>query len=328
MRMRDALYLEKDRLRAFIDAIPPDAPVDAVVPLCTCNRIELYYVCTHHDRAVEWLGHYLASFHGIAYPALMQALTNYRCIDAIRHLFRVASGIESMVFGEDQILGQIRAAYFYCLDNRVTDAYLNRAFQQAIATGKKVRTQTCSGHGAVSIPSIAVEHMLHMGYDPAHTRICVAGAGSMGVCLVKRLCALGPAALGVSNRTEARARALCTRFEANCIPYPRLVEHLDTYDVIFLATAAHRSILGADDCAGRRAPLLVIDLGAPRNADPALRDIEQITLICVDDLRPIARVRLQERKKALPAIEKIVETQVHEYMRWYEGKREYACNAA
>jgi glutamyl-tRNA reductase len=330
MDMRDKLYLEKDRLRGFLDAIPGDAPLYEIVALCTCNRIEIFYVCDNHDTAADWLSLFLANFHSIPLSHLEKALTNYRCEDAVRHIFRVASGVESMVFGEHEILGQLRDAYFLCLKKETTDSYLNRLFQQAIAAGKQVRSHTTAGRGALSIASIAVERMEEIAGDLRKKRILVVGVGAMGLRALKRLAAMKPGKLGLSNRTDERAARFCHGFNGEHVQFNGIVKKLNDYDIVLLATASEAYVLNAADIAPQQAtretPLLIVDLGAPRNADPAIGSLKKVTLVCIDDLRETAENRLNERKNELAEIEKIIEQQVKEFTRWYKYRSGCECN--
>jgi glutamyl-tRNA reductase len=329
LRMRDRLYLEKDRLRVFLEALPSDSPLHEIVALCTCNRVEIFYVCDNHEIAARWLSRFLSTFHHIPLPRLEKALTNYRCEDAVRHLFRVASGVESMVFGEHEILGQVRDAYFLCAKKRTTDSYLNRLFQQAIATGKKVRSRTAAGKGALSIPSIAMERMVEIAGNVASKRILIVGLGATGLRALKRIAALHPAAIGLCNRTEGRARRLCRFFNASLVPFERLAAELKHYDITVLATASRRFLLRPQDIernGGREVPLLVIDLGAPRNADPCIGSIGGVTLVTIDELRETADRHLTIRKNDIETIDRIIEMQVSEFARWYHARSGDKCD--
>jgi glutamyl-tRNA reductase len=272
---------------------------------------------------------FLASFHNIPITLLENSMTNYRCIDAVRHLFRVASGVESMVFGEHEILGQIRDAYFLCLDKKTTGTYLNRLFQQAIATGKEVRNRTVAGRGALSIASIAVERIEEIIGDLSTKRLLVVGAGTMGFRAMKRLAALHPRTLALANRTDERAARICSRFNAKHLQFDKISRMLPAFDVIVLATSSSRYILEPNHITAHKYPashsLLVVDLGAPRNADPAIASLSTVTLVCIDDLRHTAETRLDERKSELAVIEDIIEQQVAEFTRWYTYKSGCVC---
>jgi glutamyl-tRNA reductase len=330
LRMRDALYLEKDRVTQFLDAIPEDAPLLEVVALSTCNRIEIFYVCRDHDVASKWLKRYLTEFHNIPEDRCNDVMREYRCEEAVRHLFRVVSGMESMVFGEHEILGQVREAYFHCMKNEATNSYLNRLFQQAIATGKKVRSRTATGRGVLSIASIAVEKMNEACGSLEDKEILLVGTGTMGMRALKRLRGETVGSLTLCNRTDERAVRFAERFSTGYLPFSRLQESLGAYDIIFLANAnsgtplvarKHFQQAGSDPSKKH----LVIDIGAPRNTADDMENLPGVTLFCVDDLREIAGRRMLERKNEINAVNEIVEEQVHEFTRWYHFKNKVVC---
>jgi glutamyl-tRNA reductase len=328
--MRDALYLEKERVTQFIASIPNDAPLMEVVALSTCNRIEIFYVCKDHAAASSWLRRYLTQFHHIPDGIIEKVMREYRCADAIRHLFKVVSGMESMVFGEHEILGQVREAYFHCMKNAATDSYLNRLFQQAIATGKKVRSNTGAGRGALSIASIAVERMFELSGDLNEKSILIVGTGTMGVRALKRLQGENIGKITLCNRTEERAVKFAERFRADVIGFDELTSKINDFDIIILATAyTGKTLISASTLntirSGTEKPLLIIDVGAPMNADSAIETVPGVKLVCVDDLKETAERRLTERKCEVDAVNEIVEEQVREFSRWYCYKRDNAC---
>ncbi|MBN1577532.1 MAG: glutamyl-tRNA reductase [Chitinispirillaceae bacterium] len=330
LRMRDALYLEKDRVKQFLDSIPDGAPLQEVVALSTCNRIEIFYVCSDHAVASAWLRNHLAAFHHIPDGHIDKVMKEYHCAEAVRHLFRVVSGMESMVFGEHEILGQVREAYFLCMKNASTDSYLNRLFQQAIATGKKVRSSTGAGRGALSIASIAVERMLELAGSLDEKSILIVGTGTMGIRALKRLHGESVGELTLCNRTKERAIKFAQRFKTHHIAFEELIRSIPRFDIVLLATAnSGKPVIAAADLKRARGdtakPLLIVDVGAPRNAEKAVETLAGVRLVCVDDLKETAERRLSERKNELDAINEIVEEQVREFTRWYRYKHSPLC---
>lgn len=331
IKMRDVLYLEKERLAGFIKNLPQDTPIREIVVLCTCNRIEIYYVCDDHSAAAEWLAQFIANFHKVPFERVKSTLVNYRCSEAVRHIFRVASGVESMVFGEHEILGQIRDAYFFCRDQATTDSFLNRLFQQAIATGKLVRSRTDASKGSLSVSSIAVEAVLENNDGKLdNANILVVGLGTMGLRAVKRLAIKNPQKLGLCNRTDKRAALMCEKFNARHVPYTDFAKSINDYDCVICATSSQSYILLPEHLLFngkvRERPLQVIDLGAPRNVDPAITAIKGVSLVCVDDLRATADRHLKEREHEIGDIENIIEEQVVEFTRWYQYRSECECS--
>ena len=330
LRMRDALYLEKERVTQFLDSIPDDAPLLEVVALSTCNRIEIFYVCSDHAVASTWLRTHLAAFHHIPDGHIDKVMKEYRCDEAVRHLFRVVSGMESMVFGEHEILGQVRDAYFHCMKNASTDSYLNRLFQQAIATGKKVRSSTGAGRGVLSIASIAVERMLELSETLADKRVLIVGTGTMGVRALKRLRGETIGQLTLCNRTEERAIKFARRFGAAHIRFENFMRSIPQFDIVLFTSAnSGQPIVTAAELQRVRgesvSPLLIVDVGAPRNVEKAVENLPGVRLVCIDDLKETADRRLSERKNEIDAINEIVEEQVREFTRWYRYKNTTVC---
>jgi len=328
--MRDTLYFEKDRLAGFINAMPAETPVREIVVLCTCNRIEIYYVAVDTAAAAFWLIKCLADFHKIPESMVRSALVNYCCADAVRHIFRVAAGVESMVFGEHEILGQIRDAYFFSRKHAKTNSCLNRLFQQAIATGKKVRHLTGAAKGTISVSSIAIEKLLENNNGNLEKKnVLIVGLGTMGLRALKRIAQCKTQKLCLCNRNDQRAEMICKRFNAEHLPYSEFNTGLIDYDCVILATSSNEYILSLQQLlqyTKQQKQLLVIDIGAPRNADPAIGAIDGIKLICVDDLKSTAERHLLERTHEIGDIEAIIEEQVIEFTRWYLYRKECTCN--
>ncbi len=329
LRMRDALYLEKERISQFLDSIPEDSPLSEVVALSTCNRIEIFYVCKDHKAASSWLRAHLAAFHHIPVSYIEKVMKEYHCDEAVRHLFRVVAGMESMVFGEHEILGQVREAYFECMKKAATDSYLNRLFQQAISTGKKVRSGTGIGRGGVSIASIAVEKMLELYGTLADKHILIVGMGTMGIRALKRIRYEPLRHLTICNRNEERAIRFAQRFGIDHIRFEELTDKIPLFDIVLTATAATEPIITASALQSiprkRDKELLIVDIGTPANVEKPTGSIRGVRLVCIDDLREIAERRLLERKKELDAINEIIEEQVREFIRWYRYKNKVVC---
>lgn len=321
MNVRDALYMSCERMYTFFEAFPADSPLHEMVPLCTCNRISFFYVCEDHTDAVEWLYRFMASFFELPVSLLRQEFRNYRCAEAVRHLFRVASGVESLVFGEHEILGQVRSAYHFCFENRKTDSYLNRLFQQAIATGKKVRSKTSAGRGALSIASVAIDRMKKTVGDLRNRSVLVIGLGAMGERALKRIAGLCPEKVTVSNRTDQRAIRMAQRYKTSYIPYKTIPSVVGEYDIILLATSSPDYIITRADIdkssTAKGKLLMIIDLGAPRNAEPSIGTLQDVMLIPVDDLKESVDHGLRQRKKDIDEIDMIIDEQVTEFTRWY-----------
>jgi glutamyl-tRNA reductase len=235
-----------------------------------------------------------------------------------------------MVFGEHEILGQVRDAYHLCYRNKTTDSYLNRLFQHAVATGKKVRTLTSAGRGALSVGSIAVERILELYGNIDNSDILVVGAGTMGIRAVKRLRSAGAHSLTLANRTNERAQKYCGHFGLHFLPYSELHSRFAAFDIVILATASKSPLVSRDNIPDDRdnaRRMVVVDLGAPRNADPAIGAAPGVTLVCVDDLKEISQRRLADRRKDMDLISAIIEEQADKFTKWYNVKTRLVCQA-
>src|SRR3954467_10531608 len=266
--------------------------LDEIVLLSTCNRIEIYGTTRRATSHIKSLLQLLCAEPGDFDPDIYL----YEGAAAVRHLFRVAAGLDSMVLGETEITGQIKNAYEIARDAGLTGRVLNRLFQRAFQTTKEIRTLTGIGRGTVSIKSTAME--LIGKTDLSQQSIMVLGAGEMAENCVRFLLKQGAESIFISNRSFDRALDLATRCgaEAVCSGYS-LFEMRDV-DVVITATRSAETLLSRDDIedlmkARRNRPLLLIDLAVPRNIDPAVRGLEHVALYNIDDLEAVARQGVQ-----------------------------------
>jgi glutamyl-tRNA reductase len=241
--------------------------------------------------------------------------------DAIRHLFRVTAGLDSMVLGETQILGQVRQAYQAACQCGATNKVLNTLFQQAITVGKRVRTETGIDKNPVSISYAAVE-LARQTFGSLHGRtVLVIGAGKMSELTALHLVSNGVEGIIVSNRSYDRAVTMAEKFGGRAVRFNQLFSCLDQADIVISCTAASHYVVRAGDVkdlmrgrGGRR--LMIIDIAVPRDIDPAVAGIEGITLFDVDDLQNVVDQNLQERKEAAVVGESVVEEELGQFMKW------------
>lgn len=329
LKMRDTVYFSRDKVRQFINSLPSESPVSELVVLSTCNRVEIYYVFDDYEKANGFLKKQFASFHHIPVQVIDTAAYSYKCSDAIRHLFNVVSGIESLVIGENEILGQVREAYFLCFDNNSTDSYLNKLFQKAISVGKQVRTKTKISRGSASISSVAVDKIFSSCDNIERKKILVVGAGTMAIRAIKRLVHLGKDVLCLTNRTIERARIIAQHSDISVLPFEDFKKNIFRFDIVILATAAPDILVRYDDIISQNDPnknLLMIDIGAPRNADCKIGEIENIDLVTINDLKETADRILSERKDEIESVSDIIEKEIQEFTRWYNYKHKICLN--
>jgi len=279
--------------------------LDEVVLLSTCNRVEIYGTTRHptgHIRSVLQLL--------CAEPVdLDQYIYLYEGAAAVRHLLRVAAGLDSMVLGETEIIGQIKNAYETARAAGLTGRVLNRLFQRAFQATKEIRTRTGIGRGTVSIKSTAVD--LIGKNDLSQQSIMVLGAGQMAESCVRALVKKGACSILVSNRSFDRALDLATRCGGEAVCFGYCLFEMRDVDVVIAATTSTETLLGRDDIenlmkARRNRSLLLIDLSVPRNIDPAVGRLDNVSLYNIDDLEGLARQGAQARERELVACSQIV----------------------
>lgn len=320
VEVREALAFRRDRLSEALAALRRAEGVGECVVLSTCNRVELY-LCVGAE-AGEGVGmRFLADFHGV-WPERFERFVYRREGEAaVRHLFRVASGLDSLVVGEAQITGQVKAAYEAASAQGATGRVLNRLFQQALAAAKRVRTTTEIGAGRASVGSVAVELAERIFESLARRTVLVVGAGEMGESVVESLRAAGARTTLVANRTFGRAEALAAKFGGSAVRFEELGNHLTRADIVIASTdAPHHVVHKADLAAALRRrggrPLFVVDIAVPRDVEPEAGDLAGCYLYNVDDLEAVVRETLARREREVARCEPIVEAEVGKFMRW------------
>ncbi|MBV6499086.1 MAG: Glutamyl-tRNA reductase [Prosthecobacter sp.] len=287
------------------------------VVLSTCNRVELYATHSHADpqAAHEAMVDYLVRRFELA-PEQAEALVTYKldAAEAARHLFRVVSGLDSMVLGETEIFGQVKAAYQKALEAGTTSRALNKLFQQAFTVGKKVRNDTTIQRGSTSVGSVAVD-LAEKVHDLKKCRVMLVGAGEMSRTCAQSLLSRGAHSIIVSNRSHERAVEMAAEMGGSAIRFDEWEACLHEVDVIISSTSAPHFIIKPElvrEVMRRRRwePLLIIDIAVPRDVDPHVNDIEGVYLYDIDALQAIADEGRREREKQLALCERIIEEQL------------------
>jgi glutamyl-tRNA reductase len=290
------------------------------VVLSTCNRVELYatHSLTDSLQAHDSLVGYLVRRFELP-PAQAEALVTYRLRsgDAARHLFRVVSGLDSMVLGETEIFGQVKQAYKVALETGSTGRSLNKLFQQAFTVGKKVRHDTTIQRGSTSVGSVAVD-LAEKVHDLKQCRVMLVGAGEMSRTCAQSLLSRGAKSIIVSNRSYDRAVELATEMKGRAMKFDEWEHALHEVDVIISSTSAPHFVIKPeliDQVMRKRRwnPLLIIDIAVPRDVDPAVNEIEGVYLYDIDALQAIADDGRRERERQLSACERIIEDHLEKY---------------
>jgi len=287
----------------------------------TCNRVELCAVTKEPEAAIAELRRFLAEYHEISPEEINENLFDYQGEEAIRHLFRVSSSLDSMVLGEPQILGQIKTAYGYAAEFKTAGLILNRFLHKAFSVAKRVRTETAIASNAVSVSFAAVE-LARKIFDRLDNKgVMIIGAGEMCELAARHFVSNGISKVLVTNRTFERAEKLAAEFNGKAVPFDSFVDHLAEVDIVMTSTGAPNFILGKrqmEEVLKRRKnrPMFLIDIAVPRDIDPKVNNISNTYLYDVDDLQGVVQANLKERQKEAGKAEAIVEQEIGQFHLW------------
>ena len=323
---REKFSFSKEEILPFSEFVFRNTGIEYLVVLSTCNRTELYFSQdTMHDNVVfDALLKSLTEFKRVSEPC-QSYFYRHSEAEAARHLFEVTSGMDSMVIGEDQIVGQIKDAYVYCTEQSLTDAVLMRLFQKAFEAGKRVRTDTGIKLGGVSVSQVAVELCAKkMDELPAKT-VCLLGAGETGSLALANLTKKGVTNVMISNRTFGKAQKLAERYHDTAFRIEELPERLPLFDIIIVATGSKHHLIDfqmAQAALQKRqgVPQLYVDLSVPRNIQQEVANLDGVQLYCVDDLQGMIEANTEKRRQCLGLARKIIRDSVTDFMDWVESR--------
>ncbi|MCX7927054.1 MAG: glutamyl-tRNA reductase [Candidatus Omnitrophica bacterium] len=314
--IREKLVFPKERLAEVYALLLALEDVKELVLLSTCNRTEFYLVTEFSINENKKFWNIISRLACLSWVELEQYFYRYTDKDAIRHLFCVASSLDSMVIGETQVLGQVKDAYFLARQYSAVGRVLEMVFEEAIRIGKKVRTETQIGKGAVSTSSAAIELARKIFNSLEQKTVMIVGAGKIGELTVKNLYERGVSTVIVANRTLKKAQQLAEQFCGRAIEFSEFTKMLEVSDIVISSTSAPHFVLSKEEVIGimpkrHNRPLFLIDLGLPRNIDPRINDIANVYLYNIDDLKCVCdankRERIKEAEKARVIIERHVE---------------------
>ncbi len=291
------------------------------VILSTCNRLEVYALVHKAEIAQNAIVKFLSRACDIPQATLSAYLYTYHDEEAVHHLMRVASGLDSLVLGEPQILGQIRDAYEAALSQRAAGTVLSALFRAAIHTGKRARTETAIGVNPASISSVAANLAGQLLGDLSQRQVLLIGAGEMGAIAVRALLKRGLSNIVVANRTFKNAAQLAETWHGQAISFQKLPEAMAKADIIITSTGAPHTILDRNLLAPAMStrpdrPLFIIDIAVPRDVAPDVTEIPNVHLRDIDDLQDQAEDNMQERQAEIPRVELIVDEEVSQFIEW------------
>lgn len=296
--------------------------VDEMVFLSTCNRVEFLFTCNNLKEGLREVKALLRSHVGISANVPFDSyLYSYEDLEAVKHLFMVASSLDSMVLGEPQILGQLKNAYRESVQYRTVKVVLNRLLHKAFSVGKRVRTETCIGSCAVSVSYAAVELARKIFGELKDKRVLLIGAGEMAELAAEHFLAQGVHQLTVANRTLERAVDLAKRFRAETVSFDRFLEALKNTDIVLSSTGAHEPIIRYQDVRSRmrerrNKPLFFIDIAVPRDIDPKINEIDNVYLYDIDDLQGVIDLNKEERRNEAQTAEHIIDEETIKFKHW------------
>lgn len=301
-------------------------PISEAVILSTCNRVEVWILATVGYQGTAIVENFLASFHKIPFGDLNGHLYHYEGEEAIRHLFRVASSLDSMVLGEPQILGQVKDAYGYAAEFRSIGPVLDKFFTKAFFVAKRVRTETRVAGSAVSVSYAAVELARKIFGGLQDKTVMLIGAGEMCELAARHLLSAGAKGILVTNRTFERAAKLAEEFHGTPIRFDEFREHLKRADIVLSSTGASQAILKRADVekvirVRKNRAMFFIDMAVPRDIDPEANRLDNVYVYDIDDLNNVIETNLEERQKEAAKAEEIVVAEVRNFLRWLDAQQ-------
>ena len=314
---REKLSIGETRLPDALASLKSCGPVSECVILSTCNRTEAYACTTARAddaQIVNWFG----GFCSVPVDEYAPHLCSWAGHKAAEHLFRVAAGIDSMVVGEAQILGQVKAAHTAAIRAGCTGPVLNSLFQHAISVGKRARSETAIGRGAFSVGSVAVQLAGSIFDELKGRTILILGAGKMAELAMTHLVSAGASAVLVANRTHEKAVTLAARLGGRAVSFDDLPSALKTADIVITSTGADkpivtRPVVAAAMLSRRGRPMFLIDIAVPRDIEPAVGDIDNVFVYNIDDLQAVVQADMAGRRAEIEKVEAIVAHDVQRF---------------
>jgi glutamyl-tRNA reductase len=320
LAVRERVVFHVERIREALGEIKRHLASEAAI-LSTCNRTELYLAAEKPAAVAQWL----AQYHRLEPSELQRYLYTLPREQAVRHAFRVASGLDSMVLGEPQILGQMKEAARTAESAGTLGTVLHKLFQRTFAVAKEVRSTTSVGAASVSMAAAAVKLAARIFPSLKDQKVLFIGAGEMIELCATHFAAQGPTRLTVANRTLERAEKLAHRFNGHAIELKALADQLHEYDIVVSSTASSLPILGKGLVeralrARRHRPMFMVDLAVPRDIEQEAGELDDVFLYTVDDLAQIVSDNRDARRSAVEQAEAIIETQVGQFMHWMQAR--------
>jgi glutamyl-tRNA reductase len=323
--LRERLDFSSRDVGAAVVALAARSSAAESVVLSTCNRSEIYVASATLETARDEIVRFLSEYHQLPAESFTPHLFSFSETDVAEHLFRVAAGLDSLVVGEPQILGQVKEAFQAAAERRCTGPVLRKLFDWSFNVGKRVRTETALGEGAVSISFAAAQLARKIFGRLEGRRVLVVGAGEISTLTAQHLRNQGAAEVAIASRTAAHAQALATEVGGHWVPWDGIQNALAGADIIVTATGSQRPIITRahiETALGRhrRDPLFIIDVAVPRDVEASVGEIEQVFLYNVDDLQTIVQENLSKRAAEIERAEAIVQEELARFAAWQRSR--------
>jgi glutamyl-tRNA reductase len=324
VELRERVALPEGRAASVLRELVSREHINEAVALSTCNRTELYLAVADDVEAETAALGILARQADIRPTELVSHLYSLRNRDAAHHLFRVTAGLDAMIVGETEIQGQVKRAYELALVERTTSAIMNRLFREALAAGKRIRTETRVGAGRLSVSSVAVQLAREVLGSLSGRRVVIVGAGETGELTAKALVEAGVTSVFVANRHYDRAIGLAQRFGGEAVRFDELPAQLAQADIVVSSTASPHHIAEREDLetvmsAREHRRLLLIDIAVPRDIDPRVSELEGVVLRDIDDLQRVVERNLSGREAEAQRAEAMIDHELERFTRWLDS---------
>ena len=325
LELRERLYFAPEQIPGALLYLRKLLGGGGAVILSTCNRVEIY---AHHSAPPEdvigLIRRFLREWHSVPEETFAEQMYVHTDQEAIGHLFRVACGLDSLVLGEAQVLGQVHDAYLMAQTEQTADKVIHALFQRAFAVAKEVRSNSGIGAGKVSIGSVAADLAVSIFSELGDKTVLVVGSGKMGELTLSRLVERGVGRVLVANRSAGKMEELAGRFEGEPVGFAELAEQLHRADIIISSTAASEYVLAPQHFQQAlrmrdQRPMFAIDIAVPRDIDPKVNELDNVHLYDVDDLSGVTQANIEERRKAVSYCMGVIDEAAERFWTWVQG---------
>ena len=316
VEVRERLAFSDGRLADALASLVDQEIIEEGVIVSTCNRVEILASApAGAQKGIARLTDFLCDFHSLPLNNINGHLYRHADTEAIKHIFRVASSLDSMVVGESQILGQIKEAYQQAVDAGTVGRVLSQLMHRTLSVAKRIRTETAISQKPVSISSVAVELAYRVFGELSDNTVMLIGAGEMGELAARNLMEAGAGKLVVTNRTQEKAEAVARQLGVSAISFDSFYDALPATDIVICSTGASEYVIRPAETRAalksrRKGPVLFIDISVPRNIDPAVAQVDNTFLFDIDDLESVIKTNIREREQEARSAETIIESEV------------------